>query len=91
MDQITNAAPQGGLPASEARKARKWIVLLVIVLVVVALLGYWWWIGGSALNGVVIPDVADESAASLADEAEAIEVGDLDADLESLDADLNQL
>ena len=70
----------------ESQKSKTWIWVVVVVLLAVAL---WWWNQQSA----IAPEIVSEGDTTVAidQDLNAVDLGDVDAELQDLEADVNSL
>lgn len=75
-------------------KNKKIVLITLAVLAAAALLGIWWWRSQSPnIFNISTPPVAapEDSSSAINQEIGALDIGNLDAEFQQIDADLNQL
>ena len=88
MEMQQNAASE--MPNNNKKKN---VLIALAVLAAAVVLGIWWWRSqpSNVFNISAPPTVAPDSSSAINQEVEGLDIGDLDAEFQQIDAELNQL
>lgn len=64
-------------------------LLIIVVIVILAAAGIWWWQAYTPTQPVEAPP--DDTSAAISQELGTVDLGNLDAEFQQIDADLNTL
>ena len=80
---------QMNMQAMPASATKKWMWLAAVAIVVLAVLGWWMW---QRPQQVTAPETSEQdTTVAIEQELQATDLGDLEAELQATEADLNSL